>query len=181
MMTVDRIIDEIVEIEGEYTNHPADRGGPTRWGITEKVARAWGYDGDMRDLPQSIARDIYRQKYYIEPGFERVAKISNKIAVEMTDTGVNMGQSRAVRFLQRGLNALNRDRKLYPDVAVDGVLGRKSLSALKAFLKARGSEGELVLLRSLNALQTVRYIEIVEADHKQEEFYFGWVLKRVEI
>ena len=41
-MDVDRMIDELIEREGDYVNHPADKGGPTRYGITEGVARAHG-------------------------------------------------------------------------------------------------------------------------------------------
>ncbi len=41
-MDVDSLIDEVIGREGGYSNHPADRGGPTRWGVTEKVARAHG-------------------------------------------------------------------------------------------------------------------------------------------
>ena len=48
---IDQLIDELIAREGGYTNHPADRGGPTRYGITEAVARAHGYDGPMALLP----------------------------------------------------------------------------------------------------------------------------------
>ena len=39
-MEVNELIDELIEREGGYANHPADKGGPTRFGITEAVARA---------------------------------------------------------------------------------------------------------------------------------------------
>lgn len=38
--TADVLIDAVIDREGRYVNHPADRGGPTCWGITEAVARA---------------------------------------------------------------------------------------------------------------------------------------------
>ncbi|EJY0890163.1 hypothetical protein OE991_005197, partial [Escherichia coli] len=50
MKSKDKIFDEVLGKEGGYVNHPDDKGGPTKWGITEKVARAHGYRGDMRDL-----------------------------------------------------------------------------------------------------------------------------------
>src|SRR3546814_14279713 len=46
----DALIDAVIDREGRYVNHPADRGGATCWGITEPVARAAGYAGGMRDL-----------------------------------------------------------------------------------------------------------------------------------
>ena len=46
--TIDEFIDDVIAREGGYVDHPADRGGPTRWGITEAVARRSGYLDDMR-------------------------------------------------------------------------------------------------------------------------------------
>jgi lysozyme family protein len=48
----DRLIDELIEREGGYVNHPGDKGGPTRFGNTEAVARAQGYTGPMALLPR---------------------------------------------------------------------------------------------------------------------------------
>ena len=54
-MSIDDLIDSLIDREGGYSNHPADRGGPTNYGITEAVARAQGYRGHMRDLPRDEA------------------------------------------------------------------------------------------------------------------------------
>ena len=37
---IEHLLDALIEREGGYVNHRADRGGPTRYGITEAVARA---------------------------------------------------------------------------------------------------------------------------------------------
>lgn len=63
-MTIDQLIDDVIAREGGYTNHPADRGGPTRWGITQAVARAHGFAGDMRVFPRDEAAAIYRRVYW---------------------------------------------------------------------------------------------------------------------
>ena len=55
-MDIDTLIDAVIDCEGGYANHPADRGGPTKYGITEAVARAHGYSGAMRNLPRDEAR-----------------------------------------------------------------------------------------------------------------------------
>ena len=60
---IDELIEDVIEREGGYVNHPADRGGATRWGITEAVARRQGYMDDMRSLPQSDAAAIYKRLY----------------------------------------------------------------------------------------------------------------------
>lgn len=177
--SVDAFITEVIAREGDYVDHPNDRGGPTRWGITQAVARAFGYPGDMRELPQDTARAIYRRRYWDEPGFGRVARVSERIADELFDTGVNMGTGKAGEFLQRALNALNLRGTMYADLAVDGRLGSMTLAALKALLARRGADGEVVLLRALNALQAVRYMEIAEDRPTQEDFVFGWLRTRV--
>ncbi len=148
----DTLIDAVIDREGRYVNHPADRGGPTCWGITEAVARAQGYHGAMRDLPRADAAAIYRRLYWLRPGFDKVALRAAKIAAELFDTGVNMGTGTATGFLQRALNALNRTARDYPDIAVDRDIGPRTLSALDSFLKTRGKGGETVLLRAMEAL-----------------------------
>ena len=107
-MTIDHLIDAVIDREGGYVDHPADRGGATRYGITEAVARANGYTGDMRSFPRDAAAAIYRRLYWPRPGFDRVADARAALAAELFDTGVNMGPAVATGFLQRALNALNR-------------------------------------------------------------------------
>ena len=55
------------------------------------MARANGYDGDMRALPIRLARSIYAQRYIVEPRFDQVGQVNADIAAELIDTGVNMG------------------------------------------------------------------------------------------
>src|SRR3546814_13800952 len=85
----------------------------------------------------------------------------------------------AAGFLQRVLNALNREARDYPDVAVDRAIGPRTLAALDGFLKARGRAGEAVLVRALDALQGERYIALPEGRQSQEAFLYGWGLNRL--
>ena len=97
-MTIDQLIDDVIAREGGYSDHPADRGGPTRWGVTERIARAHGYAGDMRVFPRSEAAAIYRRLYWLRPRFDQVAERAPALAAELFDTGVNMGPAVAARF-----------------------------------------------------------------------------------
>jgi lysozyme family protein len=176
---VDQLIDALIEREGGYTNHPADRGGPTCFGITEAVARAHGYRGAMRDLPREEASAIYRRLYWLRPRFDEVAKRSERLAAELFDTGANMGPAVAATFLQRALTALNRNGKDYPDLVPDGRIGERTLFALDAFLNVRGGSGETVLLRALEALQGERYLRLAERRPANEAFLYGWLANRI--
>ena len=176
---IDGLIEDVIDREGDYSNHPADRGGPTRWGITEAVARRQGYLGDMRRLPQSDAAAIYQQLYWIIPGFDRVAERAPKLAAELFDTGINMGTGTATGFLQRALNALNRGAKDYADLTVDRQIGAATLGALDSFFKQRGPAGESVLLKAVEALQGAHYLRLAETRPSQEAFLYGWLANRI--
>ena len=43
-----RVIDQIIKVEGGYVNDPSDSGGETNYGITKHVARKYGYKGSMK-------------------------------------------------------------------------------------------------------------------------------------
>ena len=179
MANIDDLIDDVIEREGGYANHPADRGGPTNWGITEAVARRQGYVGDMRALPRCEAAAIYKRLYWFRPRFDQVASEAPALAAELFDTGVNMGTGTAIAFLQRALNALNREGRDYPDLAIDRRIGPRTLHALQAFLNRRGKAGETVLLKAIEALQGAHYISIAEARPSQEAFVYGWLANRI--
>lgn len=176
---IDGLIDELIEREGGYVNHAADRGGPTRYGITEAVARAHGYGGAMAKLPRDEAAAIYRRLYWLRPRFDEVARRSPALATELFDTGANMGPAVAATFLQRALTALNRNGQDYPDLVPDGRIGTRTLAALDAFLKLRGRKAEPVLLRALEALQGERYLRLAERRPANEAFLYGWLANRI--
>jgi lysozyme family protein len=105
--------------------------------------------------------------------------LSQKVAEELLDTGVNMGIAWAGKFLQRSLNALNSQGTHYSDLSVDGLIGNSTLGALKDYLDRRGRTGEAVLMKALNCLQGTRYIELAEVRERNESFVFGWFDHRI--
>jgi lysozyme family protein len=178
-MDIDALIDGVIGREGGYSNHPADRGGATRWGITEAVARAHGYRGEMRAFPRDEAVAIYRRIYWVRPGFDRLAPLAPDIAEELFDTGVNMGPAVAVSFLQRALNALNRGAADYPDIVPGSRIDDATVTALAAFLERRKPHGEGVLMKALEALQGERYLDLAERRPANEAFLYGWLANRL--
>jgi lysozyme family protein len=172
-------IDHLIKVEGGYVNHKNDKGGETCWGITVEVARAFGYQGRMQDLSQATAKEIYLERYWIQPGFDKVNAIAPHVAQELFDTGVNMGTGTASKFLQRALNVLNNQGRDFPEIEADGALGKMTLHCLAEFLKRRGAPGSTVLWRMLNSQQGVRYIELSEKTRTQDDFQFGWQANRV--
>lgn len=88
--------------EGGYTNNPSDPGGPTNWGITIADAkRYWKSNAtaaDVKAMPQSVAVDIYRNKYW-KTSYYDCDKLDSGVDLAVFDFGVNSGPSRAKRYL----------------------------------------------------------------------------------
>jgi lysozyme family protein len=176
---IQNLIDDVIDREGGYVDHPADRGGATNWGITQSVARQNGFDGPMQKLPRELAVTIYTQQYWQKPGFEAIARHAPALAEELFDTGINMGTATATSFLQRALNALNRNGKDYPDIKIDRKIGPATLAALEQFLSCRGRNAELILKKAVDALQGAHYLRLAETRPSQEAFLYGWLANRL--
>jgi lysozyme family protein len=178
-MSIDSLIEGVIGREGGYSNNPNDAGGETMWGVTARVARANGYAGPMRDMSREAAKNIYFQQYVQRPGFAAIVPVSQAIAEELIDTGVNMGPAVPALMLQQALNGLNNQGRDYADIKEDADVGPGTITALKAFLAKRGKEGEAVLLKALNCLQGARYIDLARGRAANESFLYGWLRTRV--
>lgn len=117
-MNFDQAFETLLGHEGGYSDHAADPGGKTRFGITEAVAREVGYRGDMRELPLELAQRIYRERYW-KP--IHADELPAGVRYAVFDAAVNSGPDQAVRWLQRAIG-----------VADDGVVGPRTLAAAKA-------------------------------------------------
>ncbi len=89
--------ERIFKREGGFVDDPADRGGATNFGVTEKVARANGYTGDMRDMPKEFAAKFY-EKLWNEGGY---GKLPPHQAEMKFDMAVNHGLKNAEKILAR--------------------------------------------------------------------------------
>jgi len=175
--------------EGPYDNDPADIGGETYWGISRNYHPSWqgwriidiqktkpNFPANLKDtiVLDGMVRTFYKDTFWdIFLG----DKITNQdLANELFDTGVNMGISRAVTFLQQGLNVLNRNQALYPDIVVDGKFGNNTLNAINKYLETDSVDN---LYKIMNILQGVHYINYMNQSPTQERFCRGW-LQRIQ-
>lgn len=176
-----KLIAEVIEREGGYVNHPADRGGPTNWGITIAVARDYGYTGDMRALPRSTAAKIYADRYWHSLMLDDVAAMCQDLAMVLFDFGVNSGPTRATKYLQVQLNVLNDRARHYQDMEEDGAFGATTLARLKSYESLRGTEGLDVLSHTVNAERIVFCRGLAQRNESQEAFAYGWFRRVVEL
>lgn len=178
-MSVDRwsmegIIAAKVNIEAGYVNNSNDLGGPTNFGITQATAREWGYTGDMRNLTRALALEIYKKGWWDRMRLDQILAWNPLLADRMFDFGINAGRANCIKSLQRILNVLNRQGKLYADIDADGGIGTLTMTALNGFLKARGLDGFNRLMFALTSHQVAYYTEISEKRVQNEEFTYGW-------
>lgn len=114
-MNFDTAFDAVIGHEGDYSRHPDDPGGETRFGITRRVALQEGYSGDMHVLPREFAKAIYKKRYW---DAMRCDSMPDALKFSLFDAAVNSGVKQATVWLQRAL-----------DVGDDGVLGPLTLEA----------------------------------------------------
>lgn len=169
----------VVGLEGGYTDDPADSGGQTKFGISFAVARESGYGGEMKDLTEIQAREIYRKRYWDALHLDAVAAIDYPLALKIFDAGVNVGTGKVAEWVQRALNVLNNEGAYWPDLKADGDLGAKTLSAIQALFTRRGADGMAVLRRAVNCFQGHHYLALAERRKKDERFVYGWLKQRV--
>jgi lysozyme family protein len=117
-MNFDAAFDLLLKHEGNFSDHAADPGGKTRYGVTEAVAREVGYRGDMRELPLDLAKRVYKDKYW---DTVKAEQLPPAVRYVVFDAAVNSGPGQSSKWLQRALG-----------VTDDGVIGPKTLTAANA-------------------------------------------------
>ena len=164
MERFERIFDYLLRVEGGYSDDENDKGGKTKYGITEEEARKYGYKGDMQDLTKDFAKNIYLKKYYLGNKLDKV--VNDKVALSICDWAVNSGRN-GTKNAQIAINQLTN-----ANLDVDGIIGNKTLEALNSVDPEK-------FLEVYHNLQRIYYKGKVEADRTQEGFLTGW-LNRVQ-
>ena len=154
---IEAIIGEILLREGGYVDHPADRGGPTKYGVTQVSLSDWLHRpatvDDVRSLSEDEARTIYRDRYIVEPGF---AGLPPAIQGLVVDCAVNHGVGRTVRWLRECLG-----------ISPDGKMGTETDMAMLSLPVP-------TTYRKLLAKRIRFYGRIVTDNPKQAAFAAGW-------
>lgn len=150
-------LQHVLRHEGGLVDHPADPGGRTHRGVTQRklnevraAAPQLNLPAKVDDLTLEHTADIYRREYW-----QRLAcdELPPAIALAVFDAGVNAGIGRAAKWLQQACR-----------VKVDGVIGAQTIAAAKA--------APLVpLLNEFNARRAWHYMTL---DSLDDTFGLGW-------
>ena len=111
-MTFDECFAKLIGHEGELSNHPADKGGLTKYGISQRAYPAL----DIAALTLDTAKEIYRRDYWSRAQCDRLPPA---LAFQVFDGAVNSGIGTSIRWLQAAAG-----------VAPDGVVGPLTIRAV---------------------------------------------------
>ena len=153
----------VLKAEGGYTNHPADRGGPTNKGILQReydqYRRRKGLPAaDVRDILNAEVENIYLHDYWLAGRCDRMPL---PVSLAHFDACVNTGVTQAAKFLQRTVGTRS-----------DGLIGPLTLGALTAELKREAPEA---LAGRLARQRIAFYRQLEQRDPEQRVFLQGWL------
>lgn len=174
----------------QYTDHPDDQGGPTKFGVSlaqwrkqRLIVADLDGDGDVdaddiKALTEGIAAEWFKANYWDR--FNLHDLLDSLIAAMVFDAIVNLGPRSGVRCAQRALRAVhqthptvrmetNRYRKRI--MKIDGIWGPVTEAAMNSMRdKTGGAWGA-----AFSAEVAGYYRMIVQRDPSQKVFLTGWL------
>jgi lysozyme family protein len=185
MRHFNKAFDVVMQHEGLYSNDKNDRGKETCMGISRLHNPLWpGWSiveeckKDFKAFPRNLnnviglkdtVKAFYAQKYWNQVCGDRIE--DEKIAIAVFSIAVVSGVKRASRYLQNGLNLLNRQEALYSNIIVDEDVGSITIGALNKYLLECNPE---YLLRLIVCQWVNHYMSLTEKKEDQEKFIRGW-------
>ena len=174
-------LDNVIGIEGGYVDDKDDRGGETYRGIARRYNPKWkgwnivdsykvlypdGFevhlsgDAELNELVSTFYKNNYWDRF-------KGDKLPYIVAEELLEQSVNLGTWKTAGInLQKALNLLNRNGRLFDDLVVDGLVGQKTIDAVRRVNERR-------LVKVLNGLQFMRYYEL-DTKNPENERFAGW-------
>ena len=145
--------------EGGFSNNPADPGGATMRGVTQRVYTAYRVahglvDQTVANISDAELSDIYRSEYWAPVCCDQLPMGVDLCAF---DFAVNAGDTRSEMVLQQSLG-----------VTVDGHVGPQTISAAKA------ADPHALAGRMLD-LRATFYRQLATATPSDSEFLDGWL------
>ena len=150
--------DIVIRWEGDkVVNDPVDKGGLTKYGISQRAHPQL----DIAHLSEEQAQEIYKEEYWDKMRLDEVMDFG--ICKQLFQQAINQGPGVAAISLQKILNMLRFV------VDVDGVVGPKTLTAVNSY----HTPSEIIW--ALKGSQYARYVAIVERSESQIKFFRGWL------
>ena len=165
-LNVSTVLNEILEREGwpTYTEHPDDRGGPTKGGITLKTLESWRHrkcsTSELKGLTKGEALNILQKRYVECNGIDKLN--DTPLKAQVIDDAVLSGPYLAVQDLQRAVGASD-----------DGVIGPRTLDSVEKY-GYESASNQMSVERSL------RLARFVKNNPDQLVFLVGWLRRSLD-
>ncbi|WP_105268750.1 glycoside hydrolase family 108 protein [Escherichia sp. MOD1-EC2449] len=151
------------DIEGVYVNDPTDRGGETKYGISDRrdgvIDGQTDVNGDgkpdtrIRDLTREQVAQIYWRDYWLPAGCDQWP---DGVAMFVFDAAVQHGVKKAIRILQEAA-----------DVDADSIIGPRTRKAVSQ------STPDWLLARCI-VRRSRFYADIIKSKPAQGKYLNGW-------
>lgn len=175
----------VLDFEGGYSNDPADKGGETNYGITASTlnsAKAKGWvpsNITIKNIKLDHAKTIYKKGYW---DVVKADSLPDPLDLIIFDAAINHGPNAAVKLLQGSLNSI---LNVGTSLVVDGIIGPKTLSAVKDIVSMDHNmwlqPNSLVRYLCIDVLmnRVELYTSIIENNKSQDKFFKGWITNRI--
>lgn len=165
MASFEPAVHYVLDNEGGFVDDPEDDGHATNMGITlETLSKHRGIPvsvEDVKNLTRQEAATIYLDFFWNPMGLSSVE--SQGIATAVLDIAVNLGQFRAVTWLQK-----------YVGATPDGHLGPQTLELISHF-------PVFDVIRGLMTAQVGHYVDIVVDRPAKIKFLKGWIYRSMKM
>lgn len=153
-MRFDTCLQFILDREGFYSDDPVDRGGATKWGVTQRTYDSYRkkHSLDARPVLQmddAEMRALYREAYWTPM---RCDDMGEPLDLVLFDSAIQHGTYGATKLLQQALQ-----------IPADGILGPVTLR------HARNCLSDAVIHE-----RREYYAKIIRNDPTQQRFEKGW-------
>lgn len=145
--------------EGGYVDHPADPGGSTNYGISQRFLYSIKDRRDPRDLTKDDAIALYKEHFWDANDYGSLDLI---IGSKVFDLAVNMGARQTHRLLQRAVRAAG------VNIRDDGFIGPKTLDALSKV-------DSITVAACLKSEAAGYYRTLVAKNPTRKAFLRGWL------
>ncbi|MES2200674.1 MAG: glycosyl hydrolase 108 family protein [candidate division FCPU426 bacterium] len=152
-------VTKLIAREGgdKLVNKPADSGGLTKFGISQKTYPKINIAG----LTDALARQLYRADFWDKVHGDDI--LSQAVAESLLDAAVLDGYDFTARAIQ-GIAGANQD----------GVIGSATVHAIN-------SVDPGVAVDRFRLSRIAHYVDIVSRNRSQEVFFLGWVGRALKV
>ena len=162
-------IKTVLAHEGGFVDNPADRGGPTNFGITQASATAY-LGGEpasvafIKAITPEVAAAIYRKLFWTPLHLDEI--VDNRVATVILDLAVLRGIPSVVRAIQSACK-----------VSVDGKMGDATLAAFRILAHENPSFLALEVVLHCQYL----FVDFAVRNPEQIQFLEGWIARTQEL